>query len=133
MKMSLAHGVLKVNPRMTVDAVSARLMGAGLGRVISPTTFLASKAAAAIGGVVGCVIVGGLVGGAFPIVLAVVFALLGFMLPDVCVSFKARARRDEIRAAMPDALDLLAVSVEAGLGFDAAIQKLSVTTGGTAT
>src|SRR4029078_8085268 len=93
MKMSLAHGVLKVNPRMTVDAVSARLMGAGLGRVISPTTFLASHAAAAIGGVVGGVIVGGLVGGAFPIVLAVVFALLGFMLPDVVLSFKARARR----------------------------------------
>jgi tight adherence protein C len=117
MKLSLAHGVLKVNPRMTVEAVSARLMGAGLGRVISPTTFLASKAAAAIGGVVGGLIVGGMVGGAFPI--------LGFMLPDVVVSFKARARRDEIRALMPDALDLLAVSVEAGLGFDAAIQKLT--------
>ena len=125
LKMSLAHGVLKVSPRMTVDAVSARLMGAGLGRVISPTTFLASKAAAAIGGVVGGLILGGIVGGAFPVVLAVVFALLGFMLPDVVVSFKARSRRDEIRAAMPDALDLLAVSVEAGLGFDAAIQKLT--------
>src|SRR6186997_1593123 len=60
MKMGLAQGVLKVNPRMTVDAVSARLMGAGLGRVISPTTFLASKAAAAIGGLVGGVVVGGI-------------------------------------------------------------------------
>ena len=118
MKMGLAQGVLKVSPRMTVDAVSARLMGAGLGRVISPTTFLASKAAAAL-------VVGGVIGGAFPILLAVVFALLGFMLPDVVVSFKARGRRDQIKAAMPDALDLLAVSVEAGLGFDAAIQKLT--------
>src|SRR4029453_18290076 len=119
MKLSLAHGVLKVNPRMTVDAVSARLMGAGLGRVISPTTFLASKAAAAIGGVVGGLIVGGMVGGAFPILLAVIFALLGFMLPDVVVSFKARGRRDQIKAAMPDALDLLAVSAAAGPGSDA--------------
>jgi tight adherence protein C len=125
LKMGLAQGVLKVSPRMTVDAVSARLMGAGLGRVISPTTFLASKAAAAIGGVVGGLIVGGMIGGAFPIILALVFALLGFMLPDVVVSFKARGRRDQIKAAMPDALDLLAVSVEAGLGFDAAIQKLT--------
>ena len=66
-----------------------------------------------------------MIGGAFPILLAVVFALLGFMLPDVVVSFKARGRRDQIKAAMPDALDLLAVSVEAGLGFDAAIQKLT--------
>ena len=125
LKMGLAQGVLKISPRMTADAVSARLMGAGLGRVISPTTFLASKAAAAIGGVVGGLVVGGMVGGAFPILFAAVFALLGFMLPDVVVSFKARGRRDTIKALMPDALDLLAVSVEAGLGFDAAIQKLT--------
>ena len=125
LKMGLAQGVLKVSPRMTVDAVSARLMGAGLGRVLSPTTFLASKAAAAIGGVFGGLVVGGLIGGAFPILLAVVFALLGFMVPDLFVSFKARGRRDEIQAGLPDALDLLAVSVEAGLGFDAAIQKLT--------
>lgn len=125
LKMGLAQAVLKVSPRMTVDAVSARLMGAGLGRVLSPTTFLASKAAAAIGGVVGGLIVGGMVGGAFPVLLAAVFALLGFMVPDLFVSFKARGRRDEVKAAMPDALDLLAVSVEAGLGFDAAIQKLT--------
>ena len=125
LKIGLAQGVLKISPRMTADAVTARLMGAGLGRVISPTTFLASKAAAAIGGIVGGLIVGGMIGGVFPILLAAVFALLGFMVPDVVVSFKARGRRDQIKAAMPDALDLLAVSVEAGLGFDAAIQKLT--------
>jgi tight adherence protein C len=125
MKLGLAQAVLKVSPRLTVDSVSARLMGAGLGRVLSPTTFLAAKAAAAIGGVVGGLVLGGIVGGAFPILLAIVFALLGFMVPDVVVSFKARGRRDEIRASLPDALDLLAVSVEAGLGFDAAIQKLT--------
>jgi tight adherence protein C len=65
------------------------------------------------------------VGGAFPILAAILFALIGFMGPDLFVSFKARARRDEVRAGLPDALDLLAVSVEAGLGFDAAIQKLT--------
>jgi tight adherence protein C len=125
LKMGLAHAVLKVSPRMTVDSVSARLMGAGLGRVVSPTTFLASKAAAAVGGIVGGLAVGGMLGGAFPVLLAIVFALVGFCLPDVFVSFKARSRRDVVRASLPDALDLLAVSVEAGLGFDAAIQKLT--------
>ena len=59
------------------------------------------------------------------ILLALLFALIGFLVPDLFVSFKARGRRDQIRAEMPDALDLLAVSVEAGLGFDAAIQKLT--------
>jgi tight adherence protein C len=125
MKMGLAQAVLKVTPRMTVDTVSHKLMGAGLGRVVSPTTFLATKAACGIGGFFGGIFVGGLLGGAFAILLGLVFALIGFLVPDIVVSFKARGRRDAIRAEMPDALDLLAVSVEAGLGFDAAIQKLT--------
>jgi tight adherence protein C len=40
------------------------------------------------------------------------------------VSLKARQRREQIRVQLPDALDLLAVSVEAGLGFDGAVAKL---------
>ena len=48
------------------------------------------------------------------------------MLPDVVVSLQG-ARRAGIRSApqLPDALDLLAVSVEAGLGFDGAVAKLT--------
>ncbi|MEO8290696.1 MAG: type II secretion system F family protein [Gaiellaceae bacterium] len=125
MKMGLAQAVLKVTPRMTVDTVSRKLMGAGLGRVLSPTTFLAAKAACGIGGAFGGLFLGGLVGGSLAVFLALILALLGFLAPDLFVSYKARGRRDQIRAEMPDALDLLAVSVEAGLGFDAAIQKLT--------
>src|SRR5204862_3066257 len=50
---------------------------------------------------------------------------VGFIVPDFVVSGKARRRKDAIRAELPDALDLLAVSVEAGLGFDGAISKLA--------
>jgi tight adherence protein C len=49
----------------------------------------------------------------------------GFAFPGFYVSFKARGRRERIRAELPDALDLLAVSVEAGLGFDGAVDKLT--------
>jgi tight adherence protein C len=126
MKMGLAHAVLKLSPRMSVDKVSRRLMGAGVGRSLTPTTFLASKAIFAVCGFVGGTFLGGLTGkGSLGILLAIVFALIGFVLPDLFVSFKARGRREEIRAGLPDALDLLAVSVEAGLGFDAAISKLT--------
>ena len=126
MKMGLAHAVLKLSPRMSVDKVSRRLMGAGVGRTLTPTTFLASKALFAVGGFVGGTFLGGISGkGSLGILLALLFALIGFVLPDIFVSFKARGRREEIRSELPDALDLLAVSVEAGLGFDAAISKLT--------
>jgi tight adherence protein C len=126
MKMGLAHGVLKLSPRMSVDKVSRRLMWAGVGRAFSPTTFLASKAVFAICGFVGGTFLGGVAGsGSLGILLALFFLFIGFMLPDMFISFKARGRREEIRAELPDALDLLAVSVEAGLGFDAAIAKLT--------
>jgi len=53
------------------------------------------------------------------------FVALGWIAPGYVVGARARKRRDEVQAALPDALDLLAVSVEAGLGFDAAISKLT--------
>jgi tight adherence protein C len=111
---------------MTVDKVSRRLMGAGVGRSLSTTTFLASKALLAVLGFVGGTFLGGMSGkGSLGVLLAILFAFIGFVVPDLFVSFKGKGRREEIRAELPDALDLLAVSVEAGLGFDAAITKLT--------
>ena len=49
---------------------------------------------------------------------------LGFIGPDYVVNSKIKSRQERIRAQLPDALDLLAVSVEAGLGFDSAVTKL---------
>jgi tight adherence protein C len=126
LKMNLAKGVLKANPRASVAAVSTRLMGAGLGRKISPTTFLAGKGIGAVGGFLAGLFFGGIAaGGALGILAAIVAGVLGFIVPDVVVSLAARRRRDTIRAELPDALDLLAVSVEAGLAFDGAIAKLT--------
>jgi tight adherence protein C len=127
MRMTLARAVLRVNRRSSVDKVGTKLLGAGLGRTISPQTFLATKAMAACGGFVGGAFLGAAAGkgGAIAAFLALVFAGLGFLVPDVVVSFKGRSRRERIRAELPDALDLLAVSVEAGMGFDGAIQKLT--------
>ena len=49
----------------------------------------------------------------------------GFIGPDFYINARIKSRREKIRAQLPDALDLLAVSVEAGLGFDGALQKLT--------
>jgi tight adherence protein C len=53
------------------------------------------------------------------------FVALGYYLPDLWLSSKISRRQDEVVKALPDALDLLTVCVEAGLGFDAALGKLT--------
>lgn len=53
-----------------------------------------------------------------------VLGAIGFNLPTFWLGNKKRARQKEIRKALPDALDLLCISVEAGLGFDAALSKV---------
>ena len=122
----LAALALKLNPRVTAETISARLLSAGLGRRISVQGFLAAKGAATCGGVLLGFLLGGAasgVGGA--IIFAPMLGALGFVLPGMLVTMRTRRRREELRAQLPDALDLLAVSVEAGLGFDGAITKLT--------
>jgi tight adherence protein C len=49
----------------------------------------------------------------------------GFFVPHLLLTSRITRRQTEIRKAMPDALDLLTICVEAGLGFDAAMSKVS--------
>jgi tight adherence protein C len=51
--------------------------------------------------------------------------VLGRFLPDVWLNNLIKGRQKELRLALPNALDLLTISVEAGLGFDAAIGRLT--------
>ncbi|MBA2264645.1 MAG: type II secretion system F family protein, partial [Chloroflexi bacterium] len=64
--------------------------------------------------------------GAF--ILAIFFALagaaIGYIAPEFWLSRKGRARSFSMVLQLPDALDLLTISVEAGLGFDAALAKV---------
>jgi tight adherence protein C len=124
-KERLARVVLRIHPKTTLEGVRTRLMAAGLGRTVSPTGFLAAKAAVGIGGILlGAFFGGALSGGIGVFVFGAALGGIGFLAPDFVVGSRARKRRERMRAQLPDALDLLAVSVEAGLGFDGAISKL---------
>ena len=58
--------------------------------------------------------------------LAMALGGVGFIAPGLHrLGMRGRQRRELIRTQLPDALDLLAVSVEAGLGFDGAVAKLT--------
>jgi len=57
--------------------------------------------------------------------LAVLGAVTGYRLPIGYLESRARARRAALERALPEILDLLTVSVQAGLGFDAAVAKVT--------
>jgi tight adherence protein C len=58
------------------------------------------------------------------LLLVLIFSVLGYFLPDLLIRSKINGRQKQVRKAMPDALDLLTICVEAGLGFDAAMSKV---------
>lgn len=77
-----------------------------------------------VGGVLGFVL--GLSAAAY-IGTVVLAAVLGFWAPLIVVYDLGARRQQEIRRQLPDALDLLTLSVEAGLGFDAAVAQVATT------
>ena len=59
------------------------------------------------------------------VAVALLGAGLGYVLPGIALARLAKGRQHRVRLATPDALDLLVVSVEAGLGLDQALQRVS--------
>lgn len=54
-----------------------------------------------------------------------IFTVLGFFFPQLWLGSRISRRQNEVRKALPDALDLLTICVEAGLGFEAAMSKVA--------
>jgi tight adherence protein C len=121
---AVARVMLRVNPRTTTDMVAARLMAAGM-RKTSPTGFIAARGICAGGGFILGLVFGAAAGGKGALLFSFGFTALGFIAPNFYVNSRIRRRQASVSAQLPDALDLLSVSVEAGLGFDGAVQKLT--------
>jgi tight adherence protein C len=120
----VAKLMFKVNPKASTEAVAKKLMAAGL-RNASPNGFIASQGIFAVGaGVFGLLLFGAAKPAMAPL-FGLLCGVLGFMGPSFVLNSKVRSRSAAVAADLPDALDLLSVSVEAGLGFDGAVQKLT--------
>ena len=116
-------------PQKVLEDTTRKLEIAGNPGRIDAATFLASRFIVALffGGIL--LMVGLFSPNRWPLaqtfLIVLVFTLLGFFFPQLWLQSRINSRQREIRKAMPDALDLLTICVEAGLGFEAAMSKVS--------
>ena len=108
-----------------IARTDAKLEKAGYPGGLRGADWMGVKLLAAIafagGGFLLGLLLGGVTGGMF---FALVGAAVGFMGPEFWLGRKIRSRANAMVLQLPDALDLLTISVEAGLGFDAALAKV---------
>jgi tight adherence protein C len=119
---------LRLAPGRDRTKTAEQLQAAGLGRDVD--RFLALKSLLALGGLIlGAAL--GLGGGPTrAIAFAAIVGALGFSAPDLVVGSRSRNRRERMLGEFPNALDLLAVIVEAGIGLDAALGRYASTATG---
>jgi tight adherence protein C len=113
-------------PQKARQNLMNRLDLAGRPGNLTPEDFAAVRiVAAAVMAAVGLGL-GLLLGSVVYLVISLaVGAILGFYLPVLWLKQKVDARRSEIQKGLPDAMDLLVIAVDAGLGFDAALARVT--------
>ncbi len=121
---SIGGIILRLSPKGWADKTARSLALAGMHGRVTAEQILVAKAALSVGlflvGVFGLVPrldLGWL--------LTILITVTGFFLPDMWVSRKAKERQHRIEIQLPDVIDQLTMSVEAGLGFEAALARTS--------
>ena len=129
---AVARRVRKLTPAGWVAALERRLRLAGSPRGWPVDRTLALKLLLAVS----TLLLGGLWVVRFPqaggspvmtaarIAIIPLLAMMGYLLPDLALRFRGRDRQQAIETSLPDALDQMSISVEAGLGFDAALGRV---------
>lgn len=129
MARKLGEFALRFTPQNALHNTTRKLELAGNPTGLEPTTFWASRFLLAFIFGAGLLVV-------FSVstidwtwgrklIITFIFILLGFFMPELMLQSKIQKRQLAIRRAMPDALDLLTICVQAGLGFDAAMSKVN--------
>jgi tight adherence protein C len=124
----LGELALRFTPQNAIQATSRKLELAGNPSGLDPTLFWALRMVGMSLGFLLLFVATIAPEGSFlkgrGLLYGVPAGALGFFLPELWLSGKMSRRQHEIRKSMPDALDLLTICVEAGLGFDAAMSKV---------
>lgn len=122
----------RFSPKGQVERIQHRLEVAGSPESWTVDRVLAFKMVGLLGGVVLTVAVGAiLTPGPLPVIgVAALLCAGGYFLPNLVLYQVGYQRMERIRRELPDALDMLTITVEAGLAFDAALAQVARNTEG---
>ncbi len=110
-----------------------RIERAGLGGRLAVERFISIKATGVVLGLFVGGILGARLGGPLLVLLPMILVMAVWLLPDLRLTGMAKTREAQIETQLPDVLDQLTISVEAGLGFDSALLRLTQSSEGPVT
>jgi tight adherence protein C len=122
---AFGEAVQERNSNLT--AVRQRLIRAGYPNASAVPMYLGTRVAAPSLMAIGSMILLPTLGKspAVTIIMTIYFTAMGYVMPSVIVGRRIKLRQKEMQKALPDALDMLVVSVEAGLGLNQALVRVS--------
>lgn len=115
----------RLSPAGSLESLQRRLDIAGNPGLWTPERIMSLKGVGLLATGAVAATLGLSSGPAAVVLLALGGAAAGFFLPDLLLYNAGLRRQEEFRRTLPDILDLLVVSVEAGLGFDAALSRVA--------
>jgi len=125
---ALSKMAQKFTPKNTIEQSRHQIELAGMTHKLKPTMLLGIRVGLALFLGAIALVIAVMVGKLeliWRILVPGVGLVFGYILPGVWLGSKISARQKEVIKALPDALDLLTICVEAGLGFDAAMSKVA--------
>lgn len=105
---------LSDNPKIKARLAQAGIRGAGSMDVYIAAQYLTPLLGAAAGSLVG----------SNTVYCVIAFGVVGYLIPDLWLTRTTNGRRKRIRRSIPDALDLMVICVDAGLGMDQALLRI---------
>jgi len=120
----LRHALSRLYPVSDIDRVHADLLKAGLTGSVRAEEFVAIQVGAVMGGIgIGLIaLVSGVVSVKMGLAMLFILPLLGGLAPSYWLRFRIKKRRERVTNDLPDLLDLMTISVAAGLGLEQAMQ-----------
>jgi tight adherence protein C len=114
-------------PRQRTERIRHKLLVAGVSAGLGPEEFIVLQGVGVGAGLLGALLLAGPLGqtGMALVRLVALAATIGLFAPVAWLSRKRDERQASIRRDLPDVLDLLAISVEAGVGFEGAVEVVT--------